>query len=328
MVTILLKERKMAIKLTRAVFSEKHERSFWTVFTGLTMGMFTILLILWNRLIRERLPREINGELYSVQFWIVLFLFLISLLPLLLYLHKLQKRLRGIEKVNPIFLRFLNYLSSKPHIIDAFKFIDNYFIHAPQYLWRFLYFNLPRKYKSNVLNWIYRLGRFIWLQCFPQHSNYVFRQVLTTIMFLYIPKILVFSVFCYEIVIYKKLELFYYCAPMLLIPVIFLSLRRILLDVSYYERKELLEFVLKIDSVEKDEDGNIIHYHFSKRSPMVSDEDYDLASQNVVDLLEIEKTIGIFFDITQAYDYIVSVLVKILLMLSFLIWLLIILQVY
>jgi hypothetical protein len=44
------------------------------------------------------------------------------------------------------------------------------------------------------------------------------REIVTTIILLYIPRIIGYTVFLYEIVINKKLELFYYIAGILLIP--------------------------------------------------------------------------------------------------------------
>jgi hypothetical protein len=79
-------------------YNIKAEDSILALICGIVAGIFMISLIIWNRLIRERLPREITGEIHSLTFWVVLFFFVLSFITVLVLLYKLQKTLRG----NPV----------------------------------------------------------------------------------------------------------------------------------------------------------------------------------------------------------------------------------
>ena len=103
--------------------------------------MGSIGLIIWNRLIRVRLPREIEGELWSMEFWIILYLLILFFLMFIYACNKLQKKLRGIPEG-----RFVKRLEEKyPRLISYFEkklqFIRTYIL----IFMEFLLFSLPRK---------------------------------------------------------------------------------------------------------------------------------------------------------------------------------------
>jgi hypothetical protein len=329
----------MLVYLNRKVFAGKYEESLWTIFIGLTMGILTISFIIWNRLIRERLPREIVGEPFTFQFWIILYLFLYFLFIVLYKLNKLQKKLRGIP-LNPRYVRrFTEFLEKKPILQDALQFTINYILSGPVYLWTFFYFNFPSKYKTPVLNYFYNVGRLICERVFPGSITGYFRETLATMILLYIPKIIVFGVYLYEIFIYKELEWFYYCAIILLIPLIFLGLRRILLDLSYFELERLEKDLFKIKivyenqkeydfrkAIESDLSGEPSDekYEFTRTNNDISDEVYQHAIHSYCYLWEIQRMAVKFYKTSEKYDDIASLLVNMILMLSFFLWLLII----
>jgi hypothetical protein len=157
---------------------------------------------------------------------------------------------------------------------------------------------------------------------------------------LYIPQIIVFSVYLYEIFIYKKLEWFYYCAIILLIPLIFLGLRKILIIGSYLELEKLEQNVFKIvyknneeydfrKAIESDLSGEPYfpgeNFEFIRRNDKISQEEGQKLFESFCELWEIQRMAIKFVKIGEKYDDIVSLLVNMILMLSFFLWLLIIL---
>ncbi len=131
------------------------------------------------------------------------------------------------------------------------------------------------------------------------------------------PQIRTFSVFLYEILINKKLEWFYTIAVILLIPVMFSMLRQLWWDISEFEMNYLQEnwlLVEKENGTEKEQ--------LSKLTPEVSDEIYLAVFDFFIIYYQITCISTELFKISIAYDYIATLVVRILLMLSFLFWLL------
>ena len=76
---------------------EKFESSIFTVILGVLMGIGWISLIIWNRLIRERLPRNLTltvGELSGFGFYIQLGLFIYFFAVFIAVCYKLYKEIR------------------------------------------------------------------------------------------------------------------------------------------------------------------------------------------------------------------------------------------
>lgn len=249
------------ITFKRAVFSENLESKLLPIFLGLFMGTFWICFIIWNRLIRERLPREVTGELYSFQFWILLYLCLFFSFCVIYEINRLQKKYRGIENTNPFVVKLSNYLAK---FFENHKTISNitdilrlYVLRSPLYLWRFLYYNLPHKYHFPVILKFAHYGTEACYRYFNVRSS----RILTVILLLYIPRLLVSSIFFYEVVINRYLNYFYGFAVIILIPLIFMCLRRMLFDICYYEFAYIEEHWIECTVLEVDEDGfNVYNY--------------------------------------------------------------------
>jgi hypothetical protein len=237
------------IKNKSRIFDEKYEGYFLTVLCGLVVGIFWISFILWNRLIREHLPRDLTlVEPYSITFWVVLFLYLGAIVIIKMYFW--VKAWRGITKTNKYLIKFCEWLLKNPKLVNISQFITNYILKAPFYVWRYLYFPYEKyKYKF-VINPIYSFGVVLADDVYKK-SKLQSNSILSTIIILsYLPRILASSVFLYEILIFKKLDYFYTFAIILLHPLIFLSLRRMLFDIAYRERKIIMEELLTIKIVE------------------------------------------------------------------------------
>jgi hypothetical protein len=192
-------------------------------------------------------------------------------------------------------------------------------------LWRFLYLNLRSDYVHNINNFIFQKGVYLVYKVYPVDYNRKLRIALTMISLVYLPRILTFSVFFYEIVVNKKLDIFYHIAVILLIPMLFSSLKFILIDVTHFRDFELQRNFLKVTYI--DEDAHI--YTTAKRFETISDNLYKVVRNEWHNWKEIEYlVIFLFYPFQEKYDYISSLIVSILLMFSFLVWLLTILKLY
>src|ERR1700728_3966527 len=341
---------RLTLNLEKKVFPGKYEESLWTIFLGLIMGILTISFIIWNRLIREALPRDLTAEQpFTFRFCIIVFFFVYMTLGVILQVNSLQRKLRGITTKSRIFTTTALYLQKRPKLVDILQFVLNYILSAPLYLWRFCFFNLNFKntYTGAIVDFFYhRIGTFCADHLFPgriagECAGY-YRETLATIILVYIPRIMVFSVFLFETLIYKKIEVFYYVAVILLIPLMFSGLRRILMDIGYYQIEKLVKKIIKITIVGKDEEYNYLQhvaddlkgapwvdkYHFAKKSPEVSDEEFLNAIDIYINLWEILRMSFKFYQIGEKYDYIERLLISVILMISFLLWILIIFQIY
>jgi hypothetical protein len=144
---------------TTVSFDKRFENSVWTTILGLTMGILTISLILWHRLIRERLPRDVTGELFSLRFWIILFLFLLYFGEVVYTLYQLYKQWKGITKTNRYITRVAEYFDSKKALMDVVRFIRYYVFMGPLFLWRYLHRTLPLNLRELLARVLLRIGR-------------------------------------------------------------------------------------------------------------------------------------------------------------------------
>lgn len=217
------------------------------------------------------------------------------------------------------------------------EFVLNYVIQAPLFLWRFFYFNAPEKYKILILQKIYDLAIVIIDTFFPPHVEGLKREIIATVIFSYIPRVIIFSVFLYEIILYKQLNIFYYVAMFLIIPLTFDSLTRIFMDFSFFELQRLerdyfkiicennepynFSKAIKINIFEKNNtygsDSRFVRINFT-----VSDEAYEQAAISYGVTWQIQRTAYKFFIVGEKYDYIFSLITYTLLMIGLLFWLL------
>jgi hypothetical protein len=301
-----------------------------TIILGLTMGVLTIVYTIWNRLIRVRLPREIEGELWTLQFWIILYLFIIFFIMFIYDCNTLQKKLRVNPNSNGLILRLITrvnkQLSKYPKLLsfleDILQIFKNYILGGPLFLWKYYYFHNRR---NKLIFYLYDIGVRIWgLYLHQRCKNFRLRVVLTTIILGYLPRIIAVSMFLYEIVIEKKLEYFYSIAMIFLIPLIFNSYKRILFDICYSER---IDFEKDIELIGVKGNYPDDSYMIANRNPnIIPEQKFKPYGGEFTTLLKIQRVIVEFFKIDEAYGYIVKLIVNGILMLSFLFWVFAIIQ--
>jgi len=325
---------KIKITLERFVFNKEYEQSLWTIILGLFMGIFWIYFIIWIRVIRKKLPREITGEPFSLQFWIILCLLIFFGSLVIFYLKKLQKNITHKKNVQNKFITwdlnyFFDYLKTNRIIMNFGNICKYYILRSPLYLWRFLYFNLLQKYHLSIIIKLAKIGFLLCSKWFHRDCNYILRQTIVIVFFCYIPRIFVFSIFCCEIILNKRLVYFYFFAVLLLIPLIFLSIRRILFDISYFESCNIQRSssVIRFNVAGRDNEG-FNNYELYKVCPEIPESIFLAACRDflIYDGLLIHMTR--FYQITMKYNHISSLFVCLLLMISFLVWLLVILNLY
>jgi hypothetical protein len=322
----------------RVIFSNKYERKFLIVFCGLVVGSFWVSFIIWNRLFRERFPADLAVvELYSSTFWFVLILFCYFFIVVIIYLYQCQKEWRGITKTNKYVLRFAEWADNQPIINNIYYFISYYILNADKFLWRYFYLNFPfkeLKYKY-CINYIFTLSLIIHdnifhvvvpLNVWVTQEDFLKKHILTTKLLLYYPRIIAFSVFLSEIAIYKRLYYFYFVAVILLIPLIFLALRRMFQDIASYEEV----FLLEEDLIVVESDDNRLRYRFEKKDPSMSDTDFVKNQWKYLDLKRVLIMSNLFFEadsyLGKIYNY--KFVTTLLIMLGFLFWLLIIFKLH
>jgi hypothetical protein len=342
--------------MIKILINNKEENSYLAVFCGVAVGILTICLILWNRLIRERLPREITGEIYSLTFWIILFLLILSVLQTIVRLYKLQKLVRGITGPTKnklliyLAVTFVETITKTEKRTKYLNFMGRYIFQAPLYLWWFIHFNMPFKLKAKLRELNFEIIMFLCDKIYlpglcskfsqfpppyehliglpPLDENLCIRQIaITEILLVYIPRILTFSVFFYEIAVNQELYYFYSVAIILLIPLIFSSFLRISYDLTYYSCRSILPRYIRTinnETINKDLGYRI----FTKRNDSISDEMFQEASENYI-YYERYIDLSIALDkFEKKYDIIYITIVSILFMLGLLFWLLIILKIY
>jgi hypothetical protein len=317
-------------KIFRTADGNKNwENSFFTIFCGLMMGLWITSFVIWHRLIRERLPREVIGEVSSYTYWIVLYAFIICFFQLLYKLNELRKEFKGLPSTKAQLLPYvIDFLKAHTNLFKILEFFSLYFVSGPLFLWRFIYLNvLSLKIKTDLTKYCYNFGLFLWTKCFFEKSNYHLRVVLTIYVLILLPRIIAISLFLYEIVINQKLDMFYRIGPILFIPVIFFSLKQIIMDICDYECERLQTKYLTLSNVIKDKMGDVQHCDIIIRCECVSDEGFDWAVNYHTNLQDVKETMRVFERVYKA-TFVFPLLINIMLTLSFLIWLLIILNIY
>ena len=317
------------ITLKSPVFNEKFESHYGTILLGLLMGIFWIFFIIWNRLIRERLPREITGEgePYTISFWVILIFSLLYSYSVIYEINRLQKKYRGIDKKNAFLVKISNYLikflQNHKTFSDIFNILGYYVLKSPLYLWRFFYYNIPDKYHFSVILKFAHYGTEACYRYFNSRS----KQIIAVILLLYIPRLVVCSIFFYEVVINRYLHFFYTIAVIILIPLIFMGLRRMLFDICVYESGFIQEYWIKCTVLEVDKEG-FNSYHYSKKNPSISDAQFADVGRNLYNFHETLNYMTKFYMITDKYNRKVYLVTDTLMMLSFITWTLIMAKVF
>jgi len=315
---------------SKYVFSENLEKFRWINILGLCMGIFWIFFIIWNRLIRERLPREITGKLFTLQFWLILWLCLLYTTLWIICIYKLYKRFNLQNKIQKKFIffdSFITFLENHKTMVNFIQIFASYVLKSPLFLWRYIYTKLSDKKKVIIKKIIFIFCSKLYENLGYSKCNNWLKQTIVLLIFEYFPRILAFTIFFFEICIYRELNYFYTIAIILLVPLISKSLRRISFDLLYDEIDNLeldfQKFGIKTTVVGKDEeDFNV--YRLNNLSETLSDEIFIEKSKEFFKIDEYFKFILRFYLINTKYSGFVSFILYTLLMISFCFWLLII----
>jgi hypothetical protein len=345
---------EIKLKIMKKVFQGNNFENYRiTIIIGLFSGIFWIVFILWNRLIRDRLPRDLTlAQPYSFQFWIVLSLFIYFIFISLYSLNKIQRKWERLlipntpGDIDKVICKLATKLQKRTILLRILEFFKNYVLDAPLYLWRFVYFNASKKFVFNLYQII--ACYYIFRKVLPMDINR-YQAILSIIIFIHTPRIIAFIVFLCEILVRQKLEVFYSVAVILLIPVIFKSFRRIFFDLAYFEAKNLREnFVaemtleevkfLKQEFLDNNENIQALEKierillsgekNYRPRDINMSEEEFHPLCSLYVDYIIVLEDMFESFEISEKYDYIGNLFTSLLLTLSFMIWLLIILKLY
>jgi len=307
----------------QTVYDKNLEKSLLIKILGVCMGIFWVCFIIWNRLIRERLPRIIEGEPFTLIFWIILWLALLFTGLAIYYLYKLQKKLRKSEKKLPKFLSILgNYITEN----KIYKIITYYILGSPSFLWQYLYYHLPERYVFRLFRMIHSFWNKIYSKYFHDKPNGKLKEKMVVIFFEYLTRIFAFSDLLFEIVVKKELYYFYHIAPILLIYTIFISLRWI----SFLWYVGSSEFIKKhwLDIEVKYEDDYEFRFRATAKSKDIPEEVAKQKGQDLVAVTVMLKFIQRFYKITYEYRTIGNLIVYSLLSVSYIIWLLVIFKLY
>lgn len=186
-------------------------------------GFLYICLILWSRLILQRLPKDLDGNYTSIQFISFCFLFFISFLILCINLKKL---LNIKFSTNSIY----NKILSSSFYVNIVKYI----LEAPKNLYHWLLQYIV------IRDPIENLGIKIW-----NMDPYKYNK--TIIFAMYFLRIFVSIVFIIDIFYFNKLEYLYKILIIILIPITFQGFLYIIKDFSKWNKEYIEEEFLIIE---------------------------------------------------------------------------------
>jgi hypothetical protein len=322
-----MKSKLSLTEKLRWKLSLPEDRSFLTIILSLLAGMLIVSFIIWNRVIRELLPTDIVGEIYSLRFWINLCLCTWGLFLITMLSRKLYKRVKGIETYGYI-IRQIQLLSPatkdliKKYIIRPVSYFITHVIESPKFLWVCIYNAFPKKFRYVVQQVCFTTCAFVLNNVFTFNRKYPFREIIAIFLFVYFPRIFCFSIFLYEIAINKRLDFFYTVAPLLLIPLFFRSFRWIC-QMTLVGRLKSLEKI-NIQGLTYTEEGNM------KVIMLPTCTDYQQFKKDALiysHLWRLLQLVNHINEVDNFYADFESLVVCVLLMLSFFIWLLVIIQI-
>src|ERR1700761_3622175 len=184
--------------------------------TSIIFGIIFVSFILWNRLLRIRLPRDLipleSPNLFSYFILCLAITFSVCFLYSFLYAFKILPRekswildqaIRIEEKLSSILI----IGKIKKFFVNLLKAVED----GPTHFFVVLYnaFSFLDKVIKAIVLWLFSVLK-------DQKRN----QLLFYTTLIVLPKVLVSSIFCIEVIYYRHLEIFYKLLPMLLIPTI------------------------------------------------------------------------------------------------------------
>jgi hypothetical protein len=185
--------------------------SNWT-FISILFGISYISFIIWNRLIRVRLPKElfITNE-YDLTFFIV---FLLTVIFGILFIYYLLNLIKYLPREPGRIIKKLIIMEERVNKYQIYKFVQQVkkaFMEGPLYLYLFLY---------NQTRLVHVGTEKIGIHLFNIFTDYKKLPYLVYIIMIVFPRLIVSMVLVIEVIYLRELNLFYEVLPLLLIPLI------------------------------------------------------------------------------------------------------------
>jgi len=187
-------------------------------FVTLILGLFIILFILWNRLLRIRFEQTISFEGFTKYAIFILFLSIIS--GISAYYH-IWKLINPLTQQIPFsfFESKLGYLFKNPKIILISRYIIKNIIKSPENLYYWLYSKV--KLRPFVDKW----GNY-YVSVMTKHITMVY------VICIILPRMLTLFFFLYDIFVLQTFNYFYKSLILLIIPMIFNFFNFVIYDLA------------------------------------------------------------------------------------------------
>ena len=180
------------------------------LFFSFIFTIIYILIYLWNRFIRIRLPREINyHEILTISDKFIVIIFLGYFFLFLYYFLTFLKVIPNPKsKINKFYIKFINFLKAKKYINISIIFINKHIINGfdnvYNYLYMFVYIKPFIRFCANIL-----------------HKYFINKPFIPYCLFLILPRFIIVIILFIEIVFFNYIYFFYKILILLSIPLIF-----------------------------------------------------------------------------------------------------------
>lgn len=215
--------------------------------------IFTILLtgfIIWNRLFRKRLPRDINyHEIWTSYDSIITVIFFLYFSAFCYYFLKYFKIIpRPNSKFKIIRDKFLHYLESKTIVIRFMSFYEEHVTNGPSKVYDYFYVFVY------VKPFIWYCGQFL-------HKHFQLNAIIPYFLGFILPKIIVVIVLFIDIYFLNRIYYFYISLLLYLIPLFF---KIILYMIEHHTKRTLGNYnsYFTFNRVDEWDNIEIIHKQF------------------------------------------------------------------
>lgn len=180
------------------------------IFISFIITIVYILLYIWNRFFRNRLPKEVGyHEVITLQ---DKFAVIICFFYFLLFSYYFLKYFKIIPRPNSKFKKIVKkislYLESKNFLKNLLEIFDKYIAKGPCNSYDYIYLYVYVK-------------PFIWFCARILHNNFEMRPVIPYILFLTLPRLLIAIILLTEVLFFNYIYFFYKSLMLIIIPLIF-----------------------------------------------------------------------------------------------------------
>ena len=174
-------------------------------YTSILLGFLFCIFIIWNRLIRERILRDLINDVNPYLINLYIFLFFLFLFLLLYTLKTLLK----IETKN----KYIMWFFEREIVIKTYSFIEKYIINSPKNFYEIIYNKITLKFYEILDNVC------IFIDSSEISEKFFIKKSIC--LFFYSIKLIVSIIFIYDIIYYNQFIHFFKFLPFLIIPTIF-----------------------------------------------------------------------------------------------------------